>query len=254
MNLSFENKVALITGAGSGMGLATAKAFARSGAAVVLADWSEKSVRAAAAELIAQGHKALAVACDVSDDAQVEAMVGKAVAAFGCLDAAFNNAGVQNVLAETADTTRKDYDRVMGINLRGVWSCMKFELQQMRKQGSGAIVNCSSLGGLVGGAGRGIYHASKHGVLGFTRSAALEYAARGIRVNAVCPGLIWTPMVDQMVADGQGEAMKAMEKSVPMQRVGRPEEIADAVLWLCSEAASYVTGQSISVDGGYIMH
>jgi len=253
MNMSFENKVALVTGAGSGMGLATAKAFAESGAVVVLADWNEKSVRAAADEFVAQGHKALAVACDVSDDAQVEAMVEKVVATFGHLDAAFNNAGVQNVLAETADTTRKDYDRVMGINLRGVWSCMKFELQQMRKQGSGAIVNCSSLGGLVGVAERGIYHASKHGVLGFTKSAALEYAARGIRVNAVCPGLIWTPMVDQMVAEGQGEAMKAMEKSVPMQRVGHPEEIATAVLWLCSEAASYVTGQSISVDGGFIM-
>jgi NAD(P)-dependent dehydrogenase (short-subunit alcohol dehydrogenase family) len=253
MNISFENKVALITGAGSGLGLATAKAFAESGAAVVLADWNEQSARTAADELIAQGLKALAVACDVSDDAQVEAMIEKAVATFGRLDAAFNNAGVQNVLAETADTTRKDYDRVMGINLRGVWNCMKFELQQMRKQGSGAVVNCSSLGGLVGGAERGIYHASKHGVLGFTKSAALEYAARGIRVNAVCPGLIWTPMVDQMVAEGQGEAMKAMEKSVPMGRVGRPEEIATAVLWLCSGAASYVTGQSISVDGGYIM-
>jgi NAD(P)-dependent dehydrogenase (short-subunit alcohol dehydrogenase family) len=253
MNLSFENKVALVTGAGSGMGLATAKAFAESGAAVVLADWNEKSVRAAADEFIAQGHKALAVACDVSDDAQVEAMVKETVATFGQLDAAFNNAGVQNVLVETADTTRQDYDRVMDINLRGVWSCMKFELQQMRKQGSGAVVNCSSLGGLVGGAERGIYHASKHRVLGFTKSAALEYAARGIRINAVCPGLIWTPMVDQMVAAGQGEAMKAMEKSVPMGRVGRPEEIATAVLWLCSEAASYMTGQSISVDGGYIM-
>src|SRR6266850_1896641 len=213
MNISFENKVALITGAGSGL-----------------------------------GRKALAVACDVSDDAQVEAMVKETVARFGQLDAAFNNAGVQNVLAETADTTRQDYDRVMDINLRGVWSCMKFELQQMRKQGSGAVVNCSSLGGLVGGAERGIYHASKHGVLGLTKSAALEYAARGIRINAVCPGLIWTPMVDQMVAAGQGDALKAMEKSIPMGRVGRPEEIANAVLWLCSDAASYVTGQSISVD------
>jgi NAD(P)-dependent dehydrogenase (short-subunit alcohol dehydrogenase family) len=253
MNISFEGKVALVTGAASGLGLATAKAFAESGASVALADWNENAVRSAADELTAQGHKAIAICCDVSDDAQVEAMVKQTVATFGHLDAAYNNAGVQNVLAETADTTREDYERVMGINLRGEWSCMKFELRQMRKQRSGAIVNCSSLGGLVGGAERGIYHAAKHGILGFTKSAALEYASRGIRINAICPGLIWTPMADQMVAAGQGEALKAMEKSVPMGRVGRPEEIANAVLWLCSDAASYVTGQSISVDGGFIM-
>jgi NAD(P)-dependent dehydrogenase (short-subunit alcohol dehydrogenase family) len=253
MYISFENKVALVTGAGSGIGLATARAFAQSGASVVLADWDERAASSAAGELMAQGHKALAIRCDVSDDAQVEAMVAQTVATFGRLDAAYNNAGVQNVLAETADTTREDYDRVMAINLRGVWSCMKFELRQMRAQGNGAIVNCSSLGGLVGGAERGIYHAAKHGVIGFTKSAALEYAARGIRINAVCPGLIWTPMADRMVAAGQGEALRAMEKSVPMGRVGRPEEIAHTVLWLCSDAASYVTGQSISVDGGFIM-
>lgn len=253
MNISFESKVALVTGAGSGLGLATARAFAESDASVVLADYNEKSARAAAEGLVAQGHKALAIRCDVSDDEQVEAMVHQTVTAFGRLDAAYNNAGIQNVLAETADTTAEDYDRVMGVNLRGVWSCMKFELQQMRKQGSGTIVNCSSLGGLVGGAERGIYHAAKHGVLGFTKSAALEYAARNIRINAICPGLIQTAMADQMVAAGQGEALKAMEKMIPMARVGRPEEIANAVLWLCSDAASYVTGQSISVDGGFIM-
>jgi NAD(P)-dependent dehydrogenase (short-subunit alcohol dehydrogenase family) len=253
MNISFEGKVALVTGAASGLGLATAKAFAESGASVALADWNESAVGVAVEELTTQGYKAIAIRCDVADDAQVGTMVPRTIAVFGRLDAAYNNAGVQNVLAETADTTPQDYDRVMGINLRGVWSCMKFELQQMRKQGSGAIVNCSSLGGLVGGAERGIYHAAKHGVLGFTKSAALEYAARGIRVNAICPGLIWTPMADQMVAAGQGDALKAMEKSVPMGRVGRPEEIANAVLWLCSDAASYVTGQSISVDGGFIM-
>lgn len=254
MKISFEGKVALVTGAASGLGLATARAFAESGASVVLADWNEKAAHSAAEELAAHGHKTLALRCDVSDDAQVEAMVQQTVETFGHLDAAYNNAGIQNVLAETADATRDDYDRVMAINLRGVWSCMKFELQQMRKQGSGAIVNCSSLGGLVGGAERGIYHAAKHGVLGFTKSAALEYAARGIRVNAVCPGMIHTPMFDQMIAEGQGEELDAMLKvNVPMARMGRPEEIANAVLWLCSSAASYVTGQSISVDGGYVM-
>jgi NAD(P)-dependent dehydrogenase (short-subunit alcohol dehydrogenase family) len=255
MKISFENKVALVTGAASGLGLATAKAFAEGGAAVVLADWNEEQVQAAATNLAQQGHKTLAVRCDVSDDAQVEAMVRETVATFGRLDAAYNNAGVQNVLAETADSPRDDYDRIMAINLRGVWSSMKFELQHMRQQGSGAIVNCSSLGGLIGGAERGTYHAAKHGVIGFTRSAALEYATRGIRVNAVCPGMIHTPMAERMYAEGQGEMLdKMLDTFVPMKRMGRPEEIADAVLWLCSDAASYVTGQSISVDGGYVMH
>ena len=253
MKISFDGKVALVTGAASGLGLATAKAFAELGGSVALADWNERAVCGEVEKLTAKGHKAIAIRCDVADDAQVEAMVARTAAVFGKLDAAYNNAGVQNVLAETADTNWEDYDRVMGINLRGVWSCMRSELRQMRKQGSGAIVNCSSLGGLVGGAERGIYHAAKHGVLGFTKSAALEYAERGIRINAICPGLIWTQMADQMVASGQGGALKAMEKSVPMGRVGRPEEIASAVLWLCSDAASYMTGQSISVDGGFIM-
>jgi NAD(P)-dependent dehydrogenase (short-subunit alcohol dehydrogenase family) len=253
MNISFESKVALVTGAASGLGFATARAFAEAGASVALADWNEKAVRNAVDKLSASGHEALAIRCDVSNDAEVESMVHETIAKFGRLDVAYNNAGVQNELAETADTSAKDYERVMGINLRGVWNSMKFELQHMRQRGSGAIVNCSSLGGLVGGAQRGIYHAAKHGVLGFTKSAALEYGAKGIRINAVCPGLIQTPMSDQMVAAGQGDALRAMEKAIPMARVGRPEEIASAVLWLCSDAASYVTGQSISVDGGFIM-
>ena len=254
MVISFENKVALVTGAASGLGFATAKAFAEAGAAVVLADWNEKDVQAAAKDLAQKGHKTLAVTCDVSDDAQVEAMVKKTVAEFGRLDAAYNNAGIQNVLAETADVTRDDYDRVMAVNLRGVWSSMKFELQVMREQGSGAIVNCSSLGGLLGGNQRGTYHAAKHGVIGFTKSAALEYATRGIRVNDICPGLIRTPMADKMEAAGQGEALKYMRETfVPMQREGRPEEIANVVLFLCSDLASYITGQSISVDGGFVM-
>jgi NAD(P)-dependent dehydrogenase (short-subunit alcohol dehydrogenase family) len=251
VNLSFENKVALVTGAASGLGLATAKVFAEAGASVALADWNEKAVRSAAEELTACGHKALAIPCDVADDAQVEAMVEQTVSAFGRLDAAYNNAGIQNLVAEAADATREDYDRVMAVNLRGVWSCMKFELQAMRRQESGAIVNCSSIGGLIGSPGRGTYHAAKHGVLGLTTSAALEYAARGIRINAVCPGLVQTPMADQMMAGGQADALDAMLKDVPIGRLGRAEEIANAVLWLCSPAASLVVGHALVVDGGY---
>lgn len=251
MNISFENKVALVTGAGSGIGLATARAFAEAGASVVLADWNEEAASSAAEELIAQGHKALAVKCDVADDAQVEAMIEKTVAEFGRLDVAFNNAGVQNVLADAADQTREDFDRVVGVNLRGVWSCMKFELQQMLKQGSGAIVNCSSIGGIRGGAGRGTYHASKHGIIGLTTSAAKEYAAKGIRVNTVCPGVFETAMVEQMRAAGQTEALNEMVKTVPIARLGRPEELADAVLWLSSDKASMVVGHTLVVDGGF---
>lgn len=253
MSFSFENKVALVTGAASGIGLATAKAFAQAGAAVALVDVNGDAARVQAEALVAAGHRAIGLRCDVADIDQVEAMVKETIATFGQLDAAFNNAGIQNILAEIADATVDDYDRVMSINLRGVWACMKFELEHMRRQGSGAIVNCSSLGGLVGGAERANYHAAKHGVIGLTKSAALEYAARNIRVNAICPGLIWTPMVDSMVAAGQGEAMEGMVKAIPMGRHGKPEEIADAVLWLSSSTSSYVTGQSISVDGGFVM-
>jgi NAD(P)-dependent dehydrogenase (short-subunit alcohol dehydrogenase family) len=251
VHISFENKVALVTGAGSGLGLATAKTFAKSGACVALADANENAVWLAAGDLASQGHKTVAIHCDVSDDTQVEAMVAKTVATFGRLDAAYNNAGVQNVLADTADATREDFDRVIAINLRGVWSCMKFELRQMLKQGSGTIVNCSSIGGISGGPGRGSYHAAKYGVIGLTTSAALEYARKGIRVNAVCPGLFDTPMSDQMKAAGQTAALEAMLKNVPIGRLGRPEEIADAVLWLCSSKSSLVVGHALVVDGGY---
>jgi NAD(P)-dependent dehydrogenase (short-subunit alcohol dehydrogenase family) len=178
MNRSFANKVALVTGAGSGMGLIAAQAFAEEGAAVALADIDKAATRTAAEQLIAAGHKAISIKCDVADDAQVKAMVERTVSTFGRLDAAFNNAGIQSRVAEVADASVEEFDRVNAVNLRAVFTCMKYELLQMREQGSGAIVNNSSLGGLVGIAGRTIYHAGKHGVLGLTKSAALECAAR----------------------------------------------------------------------------
>jgi NAD(P)-dependent dehydrogenase (short-subunit alcohol dehydrogenase family) len=249
MNLTFENKVALVTGAASGMGLATAKAFAEAGAAVVLADFKEEAVKAEAENLAADGHKAIAIRCDVSDDDQVAAMVGRAVTEFGRLDAAFNNAGVMAHIAPTADSSREDWDRVIGINLRGVWSCMKHELRQMQRQGSGAIVNNASVGALTGNPGIGSYIASKHGVVGLTRTAALEYIRHGIRVNAVNPGLIDTQIARDVV-NGNEEAYEDIGKHVPIGRAGTPEEIASAVLWLCSPGASYVVGHALTVDGG----
>src|SRR5919204_4518608 len=250
MNLSFENKVALVTGAGSGMGLATAKAFAEAGAAVVLADIQENAVRSAAEELVSAGHKAIAVRCNVADEAEVAAMVEQVVSTFGRLDAAFNNAGVQSPAVETADASGAEFDRVNAINLRGVWACMKHELRQMRAQGSGAIVNCSSLGGLVGLPGRASYHASKHGVIGLTKSAALEYAPRGVRINAVCPGTIDTPMVADMIAKSALDMTEAI-RNQPIGRLGRADEIAAAGLWLYSPGASFVVGVALPVDGGY---
>jgi len=250
MNLSFENKVALVTGAASGMGLATATAFAENGAAVALVDINENAVRAAAEKLTAAGHNALAIRCNVIDEAEVAAMVKQTVSTFGRLDAAYNNAGVQSPAVETADASGAEFERVIGVNLRSVWNCMKYELQQMREQGSGAIVNCSSIGGLVGIPGRAIYHASKYGVIGLTQSAALEYASRGIRINAVCPGTIETPMVAEMLAK-EPDAMKEILRDQPIGRLGRPEEVAAAVLWLCSPEASFVIGHPLVVDGGY---
>ncbi|GAA1266789.1 MULTISPECIES: glucose 1-dehydrogenase [Streptomyces] len=247
---NFEQQVALVTGAASGMGLATARAFAKAGATVVLADIDEKAVQRAAEELTAAGHRATSVVCDVTDEEQAAAMVDRAVTTYGRLDMAFNNAGIQVPPSDAADETAENFDRVNTVNLRGVWAAQKHELRQMRQQGSGAIVNCSSLGGLVGLPERAAYHASKHGVIGLTKSAAVEYAPKGIRINAVCPGVIDTPMVADML-EGQAEAMAEIMKQQPIGRLGRAEEIAAAVLWLCSPAASLVVGVALPVDGGY---
>ena len=250
MEITFKGKAALVTGAAAGMGFAAAKAFAEAGAAVALADIDAAAVERAAAELTARGRRAIAIVCDTSDEAQVKAMVERTAEVFGGLDAAYNNAGVNSPMTDTADLTPDEYDRILDIDLRGVWLCMKYELTQMRKQGNGAIVNCSSLGGLVGNPGRAAYHAAKHGVLGLTKSAAIEYAPRGVRINAVCPGTIETPMVKHMVETGD-LSREAVAKLTPIGRLGRAEEVADVVLWLCSPYASYVIGQSIAVDGGY---
>ncbi|MGC5172766.1 glucose 1-dehydrogenase [Microbacterium sp. DT81.1] len=246
----YSGKVALVTGAGSGMGLATAIAFAKAGAAVTLADIDLAAVQRAADELTSKGHRALAVRCDVADEPSVAAMVQATVNAFGRLDAAFNSAGIQSPATDAADEEGDRFDLVTAINLKGVWASMKYELKQMRAQGSGAIVNCSSLGGLVGNPGRAAYHASKHGVIGLTRSAALEYAPRGVRVNAICPGTIDTPMVRSMVDAGDLTVEGALA-SLPIGRLGTAEEIADSVLWLCSPGAGFVVGVALPVDGGW---
>ena len=249
----FAGQVALVTGAASGMGLAAARGFAESGAAVALLDRSAEAVEQAAQSLVDDGRRAIGIACDVTDEAQVAAAVDRTVETFGRLDMAFNNAGVQAPPSDAADETAENFDQVNAVNLRGVWAAQKHELRHMRAQGSGAIVNCSSLGGLVGLPERAAYHASKHGVIGLTRSAAVEYAPRGIRINAVCPGVIETPMVAGML-EGQAEAMAEIMKQQPIGRLGQADEVAAAVLWLCSPAASFVLGTALPVDGGYTTH
>jgi NAD(P)-dependent dehydrogenase (short-subunit alcohol dehydrogenase family) len=250
VSYDFNGKVAFVTGGSAGMGAATVLAFAEAGAAVTIVDLDGDAAERFAGELKAAGHRALGVQCDVSDEAQVKDAVARTVETFGSLDMAFNNAGIMLPPVDSAEETAEAFDKIVAVNLRGVWASMKHELVQMRKQGSGAIVNCSSLGGLVGGNGRATYHATKHGVIGQAKSVALQYAPLGVRVNAVCPGTIDTPMVARMTAGSELDP-EASVASIPLGRLGRPEEIAAAVLWLCSDAASYVTGVALPVDGGF---
>ncbi|WES98144.1 SDR family NAD(P)-dependent oxidoreductase [Chryseobacterium arthrosphaerae] len=244
-----ENQVVFVTGGAMGMGEAVAVMAAERGAKVVVADINEEAALKTVEKIKVNGGEASAVKCDVSSAKDVEAAINFVVEKYGRLDAAFNNAGIQPRPSKLADLPEEEYGKVMSINLKGTFLTMKYELLQMQKQGSGAIVNNSSIGGLVAGAGRAAYHATKHGVLGLTKSAAVEYAPEGIRINAVCPGVIETPMVDEMFALGDLDE-SASKDWAPIKRLGKASEVAEAVLWLFSPASSYIIGQPISVDGG----
>lgn len=248
MKIDLSGKVALITGAGSGMGLASAEAFLEAGASVVLSGNHFEKVKEQADRLSSRG-KTLALQCDVASEEQVKALVEDTVKHFGRVDAAYNNAGWMPPYAEIAEASTEDFVRAHDINLKGVWLGMKYQAQQMLKQGSGTIVNCASMGAIDGVAGRTIYCSTKHGIVGMTKSAALEYASRGIRINAVCPGVIDTPMVSSMLTS-DADVLNALINQVPIKRLGRADEIAQAVLWLSSDASSFVVGHSLVVDGG----
>ncbi len=249
MERNFENKVALVTGGSFGIGRATAIAFAQRGAKVIIADVLEdpdtlKAIRDA-------GSEGIFIRCDVSKGNEVAEMIDKSISHFGGLDFAFNNAGVEGTMANTQDCTEANWDKTLAVNLKGIWLCMRHEIPHMLKKGSGAIVNCASIAGLVGFTGLPAYVASKHAVVGLTKTAALENAKQNIRINAVCPGVIKTAMVDRITGKDK-VAEKQFESMEPVGRMGQPEEVAAAVIWLCSEGASFVTGHALAVDGGWI--
>lgn len=244
-------KVGVVTGGSAGIGRATALALAAHGATVVVADLDVERGGQVVSEILDKGGVASFVRTDVSDDQSVAATMAAIVDLYGGLDLAFNNAGIEGVPAPTAECTVDNWQRTLAVNLTGVWFCMRHEIPLMLRTGRGSIVNCASVAGLVGFTTIPAYVASKHGVVGLTKTAALEYAEQGIRVNAVCPGVIDTEMVERFTG-GQPEAEAAMIATEPVGRMGQPEEIADAVVWLCSDQSSFVTGQAIAVDGGFV--
>ncbi|MEH2283066.1 MAG: SDR family oxidoreductase [Nostoc sp.] len=248
-NGNYTGKVAFVTGAANGIGRATALAFAREGANVVVADISEQGNQETARMIEELGGRAIAVRCDVTRAEEVKASLDKAVEAFGRLDVAFNNAGSEQAITTLADLTEEEWDRIVSINLRSVFLCMKYQIPLMLKQGSGAIVNTSSGAGVKGFKGQAAYVSAKHGVVGLTKAAALDYASQNIRINAVCPGIIDTPMMDRF-SGGTPEGRQQVILQEPIGRMGQPEEIANAVVWLCSDAAAFVVGHALVIDGG----
>lgn len=246
-----KNKITLITGAAMGIGLACSEAFAKEGATVIMADIKKPNEQAQ--KLVDAGYHAVAYQCDVSDVYAVKKMIEWIVLTYGRLDAALNNAGIQTPQRPMAEITNDEFDRTVAVDIKGVWNCMQFEIKQMLKQGEGAIVNTSSQGGLTAFSGQAAYISCKHGVIGLTRTASLDYAAKNIRINAVCPGVIATPMLEELVTRNP-KLGEDLVRDIPVGRLGKPSEIADAVLWLCSSKASFVHGHALVVDGGFTIH
>lgn len=249
MESNFNNKVAIITGGSFGIGRATAIAFSKKGARVVIVDWVED--QETLNQIKSTGAEAIFIKCDVSKAEDVRMMVKKTIDTFGRLDYVFNNAGIEGIRGTTVDCTEENWDKTIAINLKGVWLCMKYQLPELLKQGSGSIVNCASIAGMIGYQDLPAYVASKHGIIGLTKTAALEFAKSGIRINAVCPGVIKTPMIDRLTGNNK-EAENQYASMEPIGRLGRPEEIANAVVWLCSDEASFITGHAMAVDGGWL--
>jgi NAD(P)-dependent dehydrogenase (short-subunit alcohol dehydrogenase family) len=250
MDKIFLNQVALVTGGSFGIGRAACVAFAKRGAKIVIADWIADKDGTTQQLIKDVGGESTFLQCDVSKGSDVKALMDKTINIFGRLDYAFNNAGIEGQQGPTHECSEENWDKTIGINLKGVWLCMKQELLQMRKQGKGSIVNCASIAGLSGFAGLPAYVVSKHGIVGLTKTAALENAKFGIRVNAVCPGVIHTAMIDRVTGQDK-EVEKQYVAMEPIGRMGNPEEVAEAVVWLCSESSSFVTGHALVVDGGF---